>query len=279
MTLHQHVTNAPFPANTSPLNDLKVVLLAGGFGTRLSEETGERPKPMVEIGGRPILWHIMSKFGLHGVRNFFIACGYKGEYIKRWFADFHYLNADVTVSLGNGNRAVTNIAAPDWQVNCVDTGLQTMTGGRLLRMADSLSGGTFMCTYGDGLCDVDIGALLAFHCSHGKLATVTAVHPPARFGLLELDSDRVSRFSEKRQTGNDWINGGYFVFEPGLLDYISGPACSLESDVLEKVAADGQMRAFRHRGFFQPMDTLREKNLLEEIWQQGNAPWTRRGDE
>ncbi len=276
MTKHQTLEqNSSF----APANHMKVVLLAGGYGTRISEETGERPKPMVEIGGRPILWHIMTKFGLHGLHNFYIACGYKGEYIKRWFAEYHYLNADVSVSLGDGERSISNRDAPDWQVSCLDTGIDTMTGGRLQRMAKPLSEGTFMCTYGDGLCDVDIDALLAFHRSHGKLATVTAVHPPARFGLLDLDEDRVAQFSEKRQTGTDWINGGYFVFEPGILDFISGPTCSLEKDVLEKVAAQDQMRAFRHRGFFQPMDTLREKKLLEEIWQQGDAPWTHRGAE
>lgn len=266
-----------FPPGAAPDADVKVVLLAGGYGTRLSEETAERPKPMVEIGGRPILWHIMTKFALHGLRNFYVACGYKGDYIKRWFAEYHYHDADLTVSLADGGRSVSNIHSPDWMVHCLDTGLDTMTGGRVRHMAPHLADSTFMCTYGDGLCDVDITALLAFHRSHGKLATVTAVHPPARFGLLELDGDHVRAFSEKKQTGHDWINGGFFVFEPGILDYIDGPQSSLESDVLEKVAADGQMRAFRHRGFFQPMDTLREKTLLEEIWRRGGAPWTRRG--
>ena len=256
---------------------VKVVLLAGGYGTRLSEETAERPKPMVEIGGKPILWHIMGKFALHGLTDFTIACGYRGEYIKRYFSEFYYQNADLSVSLSQGERVVSNIASPDWTVHCLDTGLDTMTGGRLLHMAGHLREAAFICTYGDGLCDVDIDALLAFHRSHGRLATVTAVHPPARFGLLELDGDHVTAFSEKKQTGNDWINGGYFVFEPGLLDYIGGTRSSLESDVLEKVAHDGELRAFRHNGFFQPMDTLREKNLLEEIWRRGDAPWSHRG--
>ena len=256
---------------------VKVVLLAGGYGTRLSEETAERPKPMVEIGGKPILWHIMGKFALHGLTDFTIACGYRGEYIKRYFSEFYYQNADLSVSLSQGERVVSNIASPDWTVHCLDTGLDTMTGGRLLHMAGHLREAAFICTYGDGLCDVDIDALLAFHRSHGRLATVTAVHPPARFGLLELDGDHVTAFSEKKQTGNDWINGGYFVFEPGLLDYIGGTRSSLESDVLEKVARDGELRAFRHNGFFQPMDTLREKNLLEEIWRRGDAPWSHRG--
>lgn len=256
------------------LRDVKIVILAGGYGTRLSEETLERPKPMVEIGGHPILWHIMSTYALHGGCNFYVACGYRGDYIKRWFAEYYYHNADLTVSLANGDRRVSNIDSPDWTVHCLDTGRDTMTGGRLKQMAKHLSDATFMCTYGDGLCDVDIAELLTFHRAHGKLATVTAVHPPARFGLLELEGADVRAFSEKKQTGHDWINGGYFVFEPGVLEYIEGPESSLESDVLEKVAADGQMCAFRHRGFFQPMDTLREKKLLEEIWQRGDAPWT-----
>ena len=256
---------------------VKVVLLAGGYGTRLSEETTERPKPMVEIGGKPILWHIMSKFALHGLTDFYVACGYRGEYIKRYFSEFYYQNADLMVSLSQGKRVVSNIASPNWTVHCLDTGLDTMTGGRLRHIAHHLRDGAFICTYGDGLCDVDIGALLEFHRAHGKLATVTAVHPPARFGLLELDGDHVAAFSEKKQTGHDWINGGYFVFEPGLLDYIEAPGSSLESDVMEKVARDGELKAFRHRGFFQPMDTLREKNLLEEIWRRGDAPWTHRG--
>ena len=265
------------PVKTAVKPAVKVVLLAGGYGTRLSEETAERPKPMVEIGGKPILWHIMGKFALHGLTDFTIACGYRGEYIKRYFSEFYYQNADLSVSLSQGERVVSNIASPDWTVHCLDTGLDTMTGGRLLHMAGHLREAAFICTYGDGLCDVDIDALLAFHRSHGRLATVTAVHPPARFGLLELDGDHVTAFSEKKQTGNDWINGGYFVFEPGLLDYIGGTRSSLESDVLEKVARDGELRAFRHNGFFQPMDTLREKNLLEEIWRRGDAPWSHRG--
>jgi len=252
---------------------MKVVLLAGGYGTRLSEETGTRPKPMVEIGGKPILWHIMTIFAAHGLNDFYVACGYKGDSIKRYFADFHYHNADLHISLKAGERSFENISSPDWHVHCLDTGLGTMTGGRILHMADHLSDGTFMCTYGDGLSDVPIDELLEFHRSHGKLATVTAVHPPARFGCLEIDGQTVTRFSEKPQTGQDWINGGFFVFEPGILDYIADPSSSLESNVLEKVASEGQLAAFHHRGFFQPMDTLREKQLLEQLWQEGKAPW------
>ncbi|HHL20811.1 MAG TPA: glucose-1-phosphate cytidylyltransferase [Aliiroseovarius sp.] len=255
---------------------MKVVLLAGGFGTRISEETSARPKPMVEIGGRPILVHIMDLFAAHGFKDFYVACGYKSDYIKRYFADFHYHNADLHISLKDGARSFENISSPDWDVHCIDTGLETMTGGRLLHMADHLSDGAFMCTYGDGLSDVALGELLAFHRAHGKLATVTAVHPPARFGALELDGDMVTRFSEKPRTGRDWINGGFFVFEPGILDYIEASDSSLEADVLEKVAAEGQLAAFHHDGFFQPMDTLREKQLLEQLWKSGEAPWAAR---
>ena len=252
---------------------MKVVILAGGFGTRLAEETAQRPKPMVEIGGRPVLWHIMSLYAARGFNDFYIACGYKGEMIKQYFADFHYHNADLSVSLRTGERTVFNHNAPDWRVHCIDTGHETMTGGRLLHMKDHLRDGTFLCTYGDGLSDAPIDEILEFHKSHGKLATVTAVHPPARFGLLEMDGDIVTEFSEKPQTDNDWINGGFFVFEPGVLDYVEGAGSSLERDVLELIAAAGELAAFRHRGFFQPMDTLREKQVLEDLWRSGKAPW------
>lgn len=255
---------------------MKVVILAGGFGTRLSEETASRPKPMVEIGERPILWHVMNLYADFGCTDFYIACGYKGEVIKRYFADYRYHSGDLSVSLKTGMIEVTKVAAPDWQIHAIDTGRDANTGGRLLRLREHLETGTFMCTYGDGLCSVPIDELIAFHRSHGKLATVTAVHPPARFGLIELDGDNVAKFSEKPQTESDWINGGFFVFEPGVFDYIGGPESSLEKDVLERIAADGQLAAFRHRGFFQPMDTLRERQLLEELWQSGDAPWVRR---
>lgn len=252
---------------------MKVVILAGGYGTRLSEETVARPKPMVEIGERPILWHIMRRYADHGFKEFCIACGYKGEVIKQYFADYQYHDGDVFVSLKTGETRITNNHAVDWQVHAVDTGRDANTGGRLLNLAQYLGHDTFMCTYGDGLCSVPIDRLVAFHRSHGKLATVTAVHPPARFGLLKLDGDTVCQFSEKPQTEGDWINGGYFVFEPGILDYIDGPQSSLERDVLERVADDGQLVAFRHPGFFQPMDTLREKQVLEELWRSGSPPW------
>lgn len=257
---------------------MKTVILAGGLGTRLAEETSLRPKPMVEIGGRPILWHVMSIYAANGFEDFVVACGYKGEIIKQYFSEFHYNNSDVLVSLKDGKRKVTRLDEPtqlsiNWTVHCVDTGLESLTGGRLLRLKPLLQDGPFLCTYGDGLSDVSIRKLVDFHKSHGKLATVTAVHPPARFGMLDMDGARVAKFSEKPQTDRDWINGGFFVFEPALLDYIDNVGASLERDVLERVAADGELMAYRHDGFFQPMDTLREKQSLEEMWNTGKAPW------
>jgi len=231
---------------------VKVVLLAGGAGTRLAEETELRPKPMVEIGGRPILWHIMSIYARAGFREFLVACGRKGEQIRRYF------------------DAGT---PPGWSVELVDTGPDTMTGGRVLRLRPHLAGQAFLLTYGDGVADLDVRELVAFHASHGKLATVTAVRPPSRFGSLALDGDRVREFSEKPQAGEGWINGGFFVFEPGVFDYLAGDDTILERDPLERLAKDGELRAFRHAGFWQPMDTLREKRILEELWATGHAPW------
>lgn len=254
---------------------MKTVILAGGLGTRLSEETSSRPKPMVEIGGRPMLWHVMSIYAAHDFREFVIACGHKAEVIKQYFTDFYHRHSDWTVDLRTGERTMVKRIAPDWLVHLRDTGEETMTGGRLLRLRDELRSGPFMVTYGDGVSDVDIGALVRFHRSHGRLATVTAVHPPARFGALELDGDAVSRFAEKPQSGEGWINGGFFVFEPGLFDFIGGDSDSLEQDTLERVADEGQLMAFRHDGYFQPMDTLREKHQLESLWQSGEAPWAR----
>ena len=253
---------------------MKSVILAGGLGTRLSEETALRPKPMVEIGGRPILWHVMSIYAAHGFREFIIACGYKGEMIKQYFSDFVRHHSDWTVDLQSGERTLVKQNAPDWRVHLRDTGPETLTGGRLLRLRDMLRDGTFMVTYGDGVADVDITELVRFHKSHGRIATVTAVHPPARFGALELDGNVVSSFTEKPQAGEGWINGGFFVFEPGIFDYIGGDLVSLESNALEHVANDGQLMAFHHHGFFQPMDTLRDKSMLEEMWRSGSAPWS-----
>jgi glucose-1-phosphate cytidylyltransferase len=252
---------------------VKTVILAGGLGTRLSEETMVRPKPMVEVGGRPLLWHVMSIYSAHGYDEFVVACGYKGEVIKQYFGDFLHHHSDWTVDLRSGERTIVNQNTPDWRVHLVDTGIDTMTGGRIFRLRDLLRGGPFMLTYGDGVGNVDVTALVAFHRSHGKLATVTAVHPPARFGAIDLDGSRVIRFAEKPQTDVGWINGGFFVFEGAVLDRIAGSDTSLEREVLEKLAADGELMAYRHDGFFQPMDTLREKRLLEELWQGGQPPW------
>lgn len=252
---------------------MKTVILAGGLGTRLSEETELKPKPMVEIGGKPMLWHVMSIYAAQGFREFVVACGYKGEVIKQYFSDFFYHHADWTIDLRHGSREVVQHNTPDWRVHLMDTGLETMTGGRLLRLRDGLAEGTFMVTYGDGVADVDIQALVAFHRKHGRLATVTAVRPPARFGGVELDGDRVLEFSEKPQTSAGWINGGFLVLEPGVLDYIDGPDVPLEREPLTRLAEEGQLMAYRHTGFWQPMDTLREKRLLESLWESGDAPW------
>jgi glucose-1-phosphate cytidylyltransferase len=252
---------------------VKVVILAGGMGTRIAEETVTRPKPMVEIGGRPILWHIMSIYAAQGFNEFVVACGYRGTLIKEYFASFFLHHSDFTINLKDGTRDVLSAGAPDWRVSVVDTGLDTMTGGRLRRLKPLLDGGTFMVTYGDGLGAVDLKALLAFHRSHGKLATITAVRPPARFGGLSLDGGMVTEFSEKPQSGEGWINGGFFVFEPGVFDLLEGDATVLEREPLEQLARRGELAGFRHEGFWQPMDTVRERQLLESLWQSGGAPW------
>jgi glucose-1-phosphate cytidylyltransferase len=252
---------------------MKVIILAGGRGTRLSEETTVRPKPMVEIGGKPIIWHIMKIYASYGYKDFLVACGYKGEIIKEYFHNYFMHNSDYVIDLRDGSRKIIKSNGDDWRVGMIDTGLDTMTGGRILRLRDWLGAETFMVTYGDGVADININSLISFHHSHGKLATVTAVRPPARFGGLNLDGDIVKEFSEKPQAGEGWINGGFFVFEQGIFDFLSDDQTILEREPLEKLAACGQLMAYRHTGFWQPMDTLRDKYLLEELWASGRALW------
>lgn len=252
---------------------MQTIILAGGRGTRLSEETTIRPKPMVEIGGRPLLWHIMNIYASHGCADFVIACGYKGEMIKEYFHNYTIRTSDYMLDLKTGAVNMINSQAPDWRITVVDTGLDTMTGGRIRRLHPLVQDAPFMATYGDGVGDVDITALLAFHKEHGRLATVTAVRPPSRFGALVLDGDRVREFSEKPQTGEGWINGGFFVFEPGVFQYLDGDDTILEHEPLERLAEAGQLMAFCHTGFWHPMDTLRDKHLLESLWAKHQAPW------
>jgi len=252
---------------------MKVAILAGGYGTRLAEETEIRPKPMVEIGGRPILWHIMMHYHRYHYRDFAIALGYKGEYIKRWFKDFSTLEGSMTINTISGAFVNHGSAVPDWNVDLVDTGLETLTGGRIKRLAPWLGSETFMLTWGDGLSDVNLDDLLKFHRGHGKLATMTAVRPAARYGHLEFDGNKIVQFTEKPQTNEGWINGAFFVLEPKVFDYIDGDDVMWEHAPLEKLAADGELMAFKHESFWQCMDTIREKHLLEKMWQDGNPPW------
>ena len=253
---------------------MKAVLLAGGLGSRLSEETVAKPKPMVEIGGKPMLWHIMNIYAAHGVTEFVVALGYRAEVVKEYFLNFYAINNDISIDLSQGTTTVHRGKQPHWQVHLVDTGLHTQTGGRLRRLRRWLGDDeTFMMTYGDGLADVDIAGLLRFHESHGRIATVTTVRPPARFGGIAFDGDRVSEFTEKPQVGEGWINGGFFVLNRRALDYIDGDETLWERAPLERLAADGELMAYRHEGFWQPMDTLRERKLLEEMWASGRAPW------
>jgi len=252
---------------------MKVAILAGGLGTRLAEETEVKPKPMVEIGGKPILWHIMNHYAHYGYQDFAIALGYKGDYIKRWMRDFSSLQSDMTIKTGTGDVIVHNGNHVDWTVDLIETGEGTATGGRIKRLAPWVGEGTFMLTWGDGVSDVDLDALLAFHRAHGKLATLTAVRPPARFGHLEFEGDRVCDFTEKPQTSEGWINGAFFVLEPAIFDYIEGDATQWEKEPLERLAAEGQLMAYRHESFWQCMDTIRDKKLLEKLWQEGNPPW------
>jgi glucose-1-phosphate cytidylyltransferase len=253
---------------------MKVGILAGGIGSRLSEETIVKPKPMVEIGGLPILWHIMMYYSHFGFSDFVLALGYKGEYIKKYMADFCSLSGDLSIDLGRGLiKPHSNNHQLDWRIELVDTGQQTQTGGRIKRLKPYLGGGTFMLTWGDGVATVDLRLLLEFHRSHGKLATVTAVRPPARFGALEIEADQVVSFKEKPQLGEGWINGAFFVLEPGIFDFIDGDPTHFEREPLERLARDGQLMAYRHSGFWQCMDTVRDKVRLEEMWASGKAPW------
>jgi glucose-1-phosphate cytidylyltransferase len=253
---------------------MKVAILAGGVGSRIQEETEVKPKPMVEIGGRPILWHIMKLYAHFGFNDFVIGLGYKGDYIKRWMIEYSSLQGDLRVSLKDGQVRILEGDREDWTVALVDTGLSTMTGGRIKRLAPHMDNKTFMLTWGDGVADLDVDRLLDFHRSHGKLATVTAVRPPARFGSMTLDGDGgVTTFSEKPQLGEGWINGAFFVLEPGVLDYVADDMTQWEREPLERLAADGQLMAYRHESFWQCMDTLRDKVLLEQLWASERPPW------
>ncbi len=253
---------------------MKVAILAGGVGTRLAEETEIKPKPMVEIGGKPILWHIMMHYTHYGFNEFAIALGYKGEYIKKYMIDYCSLQSHLTVKIPSGHvKKHETESHPDWTVDLVDTGNDTLTGGRIKRLQPFIGNERFMLTWGDGVSNVDLNKLLEFHKSHGKLATVTAVRPAARFGHLKFDGDLVKEFSEKPQTSEGWINGAFFVLEPEVMDYIEGDHIQWEKEPMEKLANDGQLVAYRHEQFWQCMDTLRDKKRLQELWESGDAPW------
>jgi glucose-1-phosphate cytidylyltransferase len=252
---------------------MKVILLAGGFGTRLSEYTESIPKPMVLIGGKPILWHILNNYAHFGHKDFYIALGYKANLIKEYFLNYRTLNADFTVDLATGLVSPHQLGEVDWKVTLVDTGLHSMTGGRVRRMKHYIGNETCLLTYGDGLSDIDIEQLVAFHRNHGKMVTVTAVHPGARFGELEIKGEQVVSFQEKPQTGQGWINGGYFVIEPEFFDFIQSDQTILEREPLEQIAKIGELMSFKHKGFWQCMDTKRDRDNLEKSWISGNAPW------
>lgn len=256
---------------------MKVVILAGGYGTRISEESAVRPKPMVEVGPQPILWHIMKMYSAYGFNDFVVCCGYKGHMIKEYFVGYSMRTSDITVDLAGDDVTVHRRHPEPWRVTLVDTGDSTMTGGRIKRVAEHVDGDTFALTYGDGVADIDIEALVAFHRRVGVLATLTAVQPPGRFGALMLDpaEDLVMHFHEKPTSGDEaaWVNGGFFVLEPAVLDYIDGDDTVFEREPLERIARDGQLAAYPHTGFWQPMDTLRDKAVLEQHWESGEAPW------
>ena len=254
---------------------MKAVILAGGRGTRISEESISRPKPLIEVGARPLLWHIMKLYGRHGIHDFVICLGYKGHLIKEYFANYFLRVCDITIDLKNHTTRVHRASAEPWTVTLVDTGEHTMTGGRLKRVQEYLGDGDFCLTYGDGLSNVDITALLAFHRQHGRLATVTATRPPGRFGALQLEDDdaRVRRVQEKPPGDGGWINGGFFVLSPSVLGQIEGDATVLERETLQKLACEGELAAYRHSGFWHPIDTLRDKLECEQLWAEGRAPW------
>ena len=253
---------------------MKAVILAGGLGTRMSEETELRPKPMVEIGGKPILWHIMKIYSSFGIKDFIICCGYKGYLIKEYFANYFLHQSDVTIDLAQNKMDVHHTYAESWKITLVDTGLQTMTGGRIKKIQTYIGNETFMLTYGDGVGDVNINDLLNFHKQSGKYATITVVRPKGRFGALKLDvNDKVLSFQEKVEGLSSWVNGGFFVFEPAIFDYIAGDETFLEHEPIDNLVRQGQLTAYRHEGFWQPMDTMREKSNLEDLWRSGKAPW------
>ena len=252
---------------------MKVVILSGGLGTRLTDDTEIRPKPMIEIGGRPIIWHIMKHYAHYGLKEFYIALGHRGEVIKRFFVDYSNLGGNLSVDLGTGQIDKHDSGCEDWIIHLRETGQESNTGERVRQMEQSLRDGTFMLTYGDGVCNLDLRKLLEFHRSHGRVATVTAVRPPARFGGLIFEGDLVSEFTEKPQIGEGWINGGFLVFEPKIFEYLKGDDTSLEGHALEQLASERQLVAYRHEGFWQCMDTPRDKRLLDSLWKLHNAPW------
>jgi glucose-1-phosphate cytidylyltransferase len=252
---------------------MKVVILAGGYGTRISEESHLRPKPMIEIGGRPILWHIMKIYASHGFNDFVVCCGYKGYLIKEYFANYYLHVSDVMFDLGKNRVDILQNSAEPWRVTLVDTGDTTATGGRLRRVRHLVEAEPFCFTYGDGVSNVDIAALVEFHRAQGRLATVTAVQPPGRFGALDISEQRITGFEEKPLGDAGWINGGFFVLSPKVMDYIDGDSCTWEREPMERLATEGQLSAYQHRGFWHPMDTLRDRNHLEELWATGNPPW------
>ena len=254
---------------------MKTIILAGGLGTRLAEETVTKPKPMVEIGGIPILWHIMNSYSNYGFKDFAVALGYKGDYIKQFFLNYKSRKSDIIIDLKSGNTEFLNDFSEDWKVGLYDTGLNSMTGGRLLSLKKLFKPGeSFMLTYGDGVCSIDIKKLVEFHKSHGKIATLTAVRPNARFGSLKIEKDNlITKFKEKPQIGEGWINGGYFVFNYEVFDYLENESTILEKNPLENLALQNQLKAFHHSGFWHCMDTVRDKESLNEIWREGNAPW------